>query len=359
MSSYGSPVNEGAESSHRGIKHSRPQDDPPAKKRRKPVFDGILIPQFPHSPERSRSSHRKASSSRLSSETLTKSNASAAPDMDGPSPPSPVEMDFQQGDPQHNDCSLDGDYIHSSASSSSDDDYCAESDDAPHKAAPSHVRSTNRDRPIATRQEDEESTDEELMNKERGADKATEEDERHNNLRNPPPSPFLVTSDVRNRLDPRLVSIRKGVFAWKDGRHQCDHETGRNIPKDAPVNSSCALLSFLNGMYFCPLLGGILCPAHHCIVPYSDIPSHLTLHKIALRCCSLTPRVIQSHVHNEFDIPEMLNMASITEHISSLRLSSPIPGLHLPDLCMQCPSCKGWLVSRDTHLCKGLYNHWN
>jgi len=220
------------------------------------------------------------------------------------------------------------------------------------------------------RQEEEESNDEESETvdkgggcmQECGADKATEhsdnvQDNCHRNFQIPPPSPFLVTVDVWKCFNPWLTHIHEGVFTWKDGCHHCDHEASCNIPKDAPVNSSCALLSFLSGMYFCPLLGSVLCPTHHCIVPYSDIPHHMTLHKVVLRSDSLMLQQVQSHVHNKFGVPKTQNMVSITEAISSLWLSSPIPGLPSPDLCMQCPNCKGWLISQDGHLCKGLYNH--
>ena len=124
------------------------------------------------------------------------------------------------------------------------------------------------------------------------------------------------------------------------------------------INSSCTILSFLNGMFFCPLLGGILCPAHHCLVPYSDLPKHLKMHVAVLKCSSLMLQEVQGHVHYSFNIPLMQNMASMTKCISTLWLSTPIVGLPLPDLCMQCPNCEGWFISRDRYPPQCMMNHW-
>jgi hypothetical protein len=375
-SGYMSPVNEGAGLLRRGIKRSRPRDDLPPKKRRKYAFDGVLIPRITHS-DTNRSSISPSPTAELEVDNsvdgdYVNSSGSSDDEYDGSDSADSGVSHLQKHITNHSmssDGEGDDDGVHRtnkgfanrSMSSPGDDGEFAES-------GTSHIRTAD----MRDRQEEEESTDEESETvgkgggcaQERGTDKATEhsdnaQDDRHHNFQTPPPSPFLVTADVRKRLNPRLTHVREGEFAWKDGRHRCDHEAGRNIPEDAPVNSSCALLSFISGMYFCPLLGSVLCPTHRCIVPYLDIPHHMTLHKVALRYSSLTPQQVQSHVHDEFGISETQDMASITEAISSLQLSSPIPGLPLPDLCMQCPNCKGWLISQDGHPRKGLYNHWN
>jgi hypothetical protein len=367
-SGYESPLDQEL---HRGTKHFIPQEDqPPPKKRRKRILDCVLLPKLSQDRPSPSPSPTHDDDDRDCDYVLRDGPSPSA------SPPGPTHGDIRYCD--DDDRVFERDCISGSSSSSSDDDdrdsdyaesHASRKIPTYRKAVPSCVQSARKSISIMARQEEvEESTDDEFVDPavgkghpEHTASKATEDrdhDNSHRNFQSTPPSPFLVTADVRKRLDPRLVFIRKDVFAWKDGRHQCDHKTGRNVPKDSPINSSCALLSFLNGMYFCPLLGGILCPAHHCIVPYSDIPNHLTLHKIALRRCPLTPQDIQNHVHAMFDVPKTQDMASIAERASALRLSSPVPGLPLPDICMQCSSCKGWLISRDAYPRKGLTNHW-
>ena len=273
--------------------------------------------------------------------------------------------DFQYDDGLQDDHSLDGDYTDDGSLSSESDD------------GDGGIRRAEEDMVVVARRrkEEEESSDDDddelvipssragmnktaMGGKVGTVDDDTEKGNRHLDFQSPPPSPFLITADTRQRLDPRLIRARDDVFAWKDGRHRCDHKSGQKISRDAPVNSCCALLSFLNGMFFCPLLGAILCPTHHCIVPYSDIPSHLKLHLVALKRSSLTEQQVRSHVHHMFDVPETQDMASVSKHASSLRLSSPIPGLHPPDLCTQCPNCKGWLTSRAQYLRKCMASHW-
>jgi hypothetical protein len=89
--------------------------------------------------------------------------------------------------------------------------------------------------------------------------------------------------------------------------HQCTHQHDCPDSDSALVDSSCALLSFLDGMYFNPYLAqSAVCVLHHTIIPSSDLPQHLQkhlAHVTALRHTGLSTDAIQNHLSHLFSIP--------------------------------------------------------
>jgi hypothetical protein len=179
-----------------------------------------------------------------------------------------------------------------------------------------------------------------------------------------PPSPFVFTADQRRGkkfLRPTLKKVEEHTFRWDDGRHQCSHQNSESHSNTgAMVDSSCAVLSFLDGMYVSPYCAQtIVCPQHQTLIPCADLETHLkNHHRMALTRCQLSVSEIQDHLFHAFGISAAQSVESVAEAISSLRPSSPIPGLPEPDLCIQCPCCEQWYPTRRYGVGRLLTQHW-
>jgi hypothetical protein len=174
----------------------------------------------------------------------------------------------------------------------------------------------------------------------------------------PPLNPF----DFKHPLyHPKLERLTADVFMWKDFRqchHQCRH-MGNNVPNDAEVDASCALLLFLDGIYFCPRLHAVLCPTHLCLVPGKDLELHLSsFHSKPLRRCGVGISEILDHVKRFLGIATSQTVTSLFEELSSVVLSSPIPGLRPPEPCVQCTNCKKWYVTGNEGIVRTIRRHW-
>jgi hypothetical protein len=65
------------------------------------------------------------------------------------------------------------------------------------------------------------------------------------------------------------------------------------------------------------------------------------------------------HIQHKFDISFATAPRDIFERVSTVRLSSPVPGLSDPELCIQCPTCNQWYKSNYHRPLQSIRVHWN
>ena len=165
----------------------------------------------------------------------------------------------------------------------------------------------------------------------------------------PPPTPFIRSPSSKRGHEILLAQVdtRSDIYEWNDGRHRCLH-ADVDIPSSACINSSCAVLSYFDGMYFCPLLLAIMCPVHHHLVLFSDLPAHLkNHHKFVMRLIGHMLDSLMGHLQRAFKLSIATTAMDLFQKLSNIQLSSPVPGLSKPELCVQCPSCNLWFKSED------------
>jgi hypothetical protein len=90
-----------------------------------------------------------------------------------------------------------------------------------------------------------------------------------------PPLPFILNLATGKPHNPSLVFHSGNTFSWSDNRHQCHHSKSLDTAVSSVVNSECAVLSLLNGMFITPMLSSIVCPHHWCLVPFSELQVHI------------------------------------------------------------------------------------
>ena len=174
-----------------------------------------------------------------------------------------------------------------------------------------------------------------------------------------PPSPF-ASKPLLPHKPPNLIraSAKDDLYVWSNKRHRCRHHKNLDIPDTVLVDSTCVVLSFLEGMYLCCLLWSLVCPKHNCIIPFSELLHHIEKHhKILLRICGIPIEVILAHIQLAFLIAPLSTVDTIVSKVAGIQLSEPIPGLDPLELCVQCPICKHWFVSRDGKPGQCLYQH--
>jgi hypothetical protein len=178
---------------------------------------------------------------------------------------------------------------------------------------------------------------------------SNEKDKPQNRCLLPPPTPFIRSPS--SKRGPKIllaqVDTRSDIYEWNDGRHRCLH-ADVDIASSACINSSCAVLSYFDGMYFCPLLMAIMCPVHHHLVLLSDLRAHLkNHHKFVMRLIGHILDSLIGHLQRTFYLSFATTARDLFQNLSTIRLSSPVPGLSKPELCVQCPSCNLWFKSED------------
>lgn len=171
-----------------------------------------------------------------------------------------------------------------------------------------------------------------------------------------PPKPFDPNPITKKCGKPSLTCTR-GTYTWSDNRHRCSHNQDLDIPDSALINSSCSVLSFFDGMYFCPVLQSIICPHHQCVVPLSEFVTHAKFHPLAKRRSGTALETLVEHIKHAYPMPPTSTTEEAYDLIVNLRLSSPISGLPNPELCIQCPNCQWWFVSRDQYPRKNIRIH--
>jgi hypothetical protein len=143
------------------------------------------------------------------------------------------------------------------------------------------------------------------------------------------------------------VDTRSDIYEWNDGRHRCLH-ADIDIPSSACINSTCAVLSYFDGMYFCPLLSAIMCPVHNHLVLLLDLRTHLkNHHRFVMRLIGHRLDSLIGHLQCAFSLSFATTAKDLFEKLSNIRLSSPVPELSKPELCVQCPSCNLWFKSEN------------
>jgi hypothetical protein len=176
-----------------------------------------------------------------------------------------------------------------------------------------------------------------------------------------PPSPFILKQTTRKHQGPNLVLMagQSDLYTWSDNRHHCRHHEDLHVPHTAVVDSTCAVLSFFDGMFVCPRLSSIICQQHHCVIPLSDLLAHLEKrHGVVLRLSGLNQAAILSHLRSSLLIKLASTVEDVVSIASGVKLSEPVPGLNAPELCVQCANCSRWFLSRDDGPGRCLYKHW-
>jgi hypothetical protein len=180
----------------------------------------------------------------------------------------------------------------------------------------------------------------------------------------PPEIPQIKSQAQRKQIK---ITMNKTGIQWRFGQigHSCDHAQDALVPLSSPINSSCAFLSFMNRMYFCPLLGAILCPIHQALVPMASLKEHLSKEGHDRRLTVIKREKFEigaliDHVKEVFALPENQDYGSLINRLSEINAPCAIPGLKPQFLCMQCPSCFGWFSSSsiETEFKSGLRAHW-
>jgi hypothetical protein len=91
-----------------------------------------------------------------------------------------------------------------------------------------------------------------------------------------------------------------------------------------------------------------MCPVHHHLVLLSDLRAHLkNHHKFVMRLIGHMLDSLIGHLQHTFDLSSTTTARDLFQNLSNIRLSSPVPGLSKPELCVQCPSCNLWFKSED------------
>jgi hypothetical protein len=177
----------------------------------------------------------------------------------------------------------------------------------------------------------------------------------------PPPTPFIRSPGSKRGHEILLAQVdtRSDIYEWNNGRHRC-HHADVDVPSSACIDSSCAVLSYFDGMYFCPLLSAIMCPVHHHLVLLSDLQAHLKKHhKFVMRLIGHMLDSLIGHLQITFSLSFATTPRDLFEKVSNIRLSSPVPGLSKPELCVQCPSCNLWFKSEDDKMpWQCIRAHW-
>jgi hypothetical protein len=178
----------------------------------------------------------------------------------------------------------------------------------------------------------------------------------------PPPSPFTVDPVTKKRRQLVLIKLSPNhdMYKWSDGRHECTHKDLHSLDSTL-VNSSCAVLSFFDGMFLNPTFPAIVCPVHRGLIPLEEMEQHIsTQHKRAFgRCLHPLPQLLK-HLQKAFITPPLLTQQAIVDRAADVELSEPIVGLPEPELCIQCPECCRWFVSvngKKDSRCKNIGSH--
>lgn len=177
-----------------------------------------------------------------------------------------------------------------------------------------------------------------------------------------PPYPFSHNPATQQRQPgPNLIRLagKADIYSWSNHRHQCQHHQNSDVPRTALVNSTCAVLSFFNGMYFCPLVNSIICPQHRSVIVDEELLAHWTKHhKVALGRSGSNHALLLSHIRSALLTAPTKTVDEVISIAATLELSEPIPGLTPPELCVQCPNCSRWFISRDESPGRCLHKHW-
>jgi hypothetical protein len=155
------------------------------------------------------------------------------------------------------------------------------------------------------------------------------------------------------------VDTKSNTYEWDNGRHRC-HHADVDCPPSAYINSTCAVLSYFDGMYYCPLLSTVLCPIHHQLILLSDLPAHIrSHHKFVMQLIGHILDSLIGHIQWSFNISITMTPRDLFEKVSTICLTSPVPGLSDPELCIQCPICNQWFKSDDKLPLQYVRVHWN
>lgn len=155
------------------------------------------------------------------------------------------------------------------------------------------------------------------------------------------------------------------LYCWSDRSYQCCH----NIPDsdrllaELSINSKCAALAYIHGMYYNASLGVIISPSHRTCLPWADFSSFIQ------RRCSSVYHLLQKdslfdsilrHIQTTFELSITQTVETVMETANALIIASAIPGLPTPELALRCPGCKRWYnatgINRSWR--SGMRRHW-
>lgn len=155
-----------------------------------------------------------------------------------------------------------------------------------------------------------------------------------------------ITSPV---LDPTPCS--PGAFKWSDSRHRCTHISSFNtIDSLSVADKSCAVLSFLEGIFFSPRCRFFVCRRCTCILGLDKLFRHMKHHHYhtlkALRK-PFTWLEAFTHIKEVFASNDpLLNTNDIIKHVKSLMIEDAIPGLVVEPSALYV-GCGKWLTRQD------------
>lgn len=169
-----------------------------------------------------------------------------------------------------------------------------------------------------------------------------------------PPFPFNRDRSAGALTCPVLevLPASLGEFRWSDGRHRCTHASSAGAVDPLSVaDRSCAVLSFLEGIFFVPRCRFFVCRRCACVVGQGELARHVEKHHAgALSALKKSPGLnwpkALAHIEAAFSpYHPLLGDAAIIAHVHSLEVPEPIPGLAV-EPCSQCGGCSGWFSRR-------------
>lgn len=161
-----------------------------------------------------------------------------------------------------------------------------------------------------------------------------------------PPNPFSGSKHHYIHRQTELVQHKPGIYSWDNKRHQCYHDTTLQIPSILVTNSSCAVLSYFNSMYYSPIVQCVICLQHQTAIPFNSLAHHIKIFHSSQYTQAKHPiSTLINHIGSAFSLLSTQSAEEITITVSRIQLTEPIPGLQLPKKHTQCPGCSSWFDS--------------
>lgn len=183
------------------------------------------------------------------------------------------------------------------------------------------------------------------------------------NIDDPPPpsNPYYFMPETKRSIIVELTKAKGGedAYEWSHGDQKCTHHLRTQLPATSCVDASCAVLSFLQGMFYSPVLKAIVARRNgaavvltpkdlEAYVRHDDFPQF-----IRERIFAKLPDLIM-HVSTAFGMNpnETSKDLPFLNRISATTVHRPIPYFSDPTLGVKCPKCPKWFAYQ-----KGLVRH--
>lgn len=179
----------------------------------------------------------------------------------------------------------------------------------------------------------------------------------------PPPQPYPLNPDTMKLVLAKLQLVpNTNVYKWSSGGQHCTHDSRDPLSEISCVDSSCAVLSYLQGMYYSPALKAIVASKNGMaeILTAKDLIKHIG-HKtfpkhIRDQATHAGLKKLVNHVAKAFnmDVKESSQDSDFLKRVSSIIVPRPPPYFAEPTLGVKCPKCPLWFSRKS-----GLTRHWN